>query len=323
MKGPRATPKNMNDKIVIITGSSAGLGKQSAFELLKNGATVIFACRDEKKTMSVINECKNLPNLTNNKTSPYERAVYMPLDLCSFASVQKFVVAYKKKFKTVDILMNNAGYLATKFELTRDGLESMIQTNHYSHVMLTLLLIDNFDKDEGRIVNLSSLAHTFANYETTLKNQFPKEKDQYEKDLNGGVINKTAIYGNSKLANIYFTQYLENMFSTNPKYKHLKAYSCHPGTVDTEFSRWAYEYMLFKFVYPIIRYFLKTEFDGAQTQLHLCYEDVSKLESGSYYVDCKLTQTSKASHNKELRDFLMDETLSVLKEYWKNNSTDS
>ena len=213
--------------------------------------------------------------------------------------------------------MNNAEYLATKFELTKDGLESMIQTNHYSHVMLTLLLINNFDKVEGRIINLSSLAHTFANYENTLKNQFPKEKDQYEKDLNGSVINKTVIYSNSKLANIYFTQYLENMLSTNPKYKHLKAYSCHPVTVDTEFSRWANDYTSYEFIYQNMRYFLKTEFDGAQTQLYLCNEDVSKIQLGSYYVDCKLTETSKASHNKELRHFLIDETMSILKKYCK------
>ena len=321
IKGPKANPTNMSGKVVIITGSSSGLGKQSAFELLKNGATVIFACRDMKKTLSVIEECKKLTNNVSCNTDPYNRAVYMQLELSNFASVLSFSNAFKKKFDKLDILMNNAGYIATNFELSEDGLEKMIQTNHYSHVMLTLLLIDKLIEN-GRIINISSITHLISNYSTTLIKQFPKGQAQYQKEINGSFYSPFVSYGNTKLANIYFSQYLENYFSNSQKFKNIKIFACHPGIVSTEFLRFLGNGLLYKVLSFFYKFISKTEYDGAQTQLHLCYEDLSKLISGGYYGDCSLKTLSNSSKNKILRDFLMSETIKEIKEFLEKNSYD-
>ena len=323
IRGPIAFPKCMNGKFVIVTGSSSGIGKQTAFELLKNGATVIFACRDEKKTLSVIEQCRKIPNDTNNSVEPFERAVFMKLDLCSFSSVKSFVEDYKKKFVTVDILINNAGYIANKFEISEDGLEKMIQTNHYSHVMLTLLLIDYFNRFEARIINVSALGHKFSDFHNTLKSNFPKDKDQYKNELNSSFKNKFIVYCNTKLANIYFSQYLVNYLMISNRFKNIKVFSCHPGIAETEIMRFLSNKWYVKILLPIFRFFLKSDLDGAQTQLNLCYEDINKLNSGGYYSDCKLSSSSKYSKNKELQDFLMSETNSVIREFLETTFSNS
>src|SRR4051812_14031934 len=83
--GPKTSlTKDMTDKIIIVTGSSAGIGKELANELLKNGAKVIYACRDERRTLAVINKLEN-PKMREN-------AYFIKLDLANFESIINFVI---------------------------------------------------------------------------------------------------------------------------------------------------------------------------------------------------------------------------------------
>ena len=102
-----------------------------------------------------------------------------------------FVSIFKKKFDHLDVLVNNAGYIATDFVLTEDGLEASIQTNHYSHVLLSMLLLDYFNKTDGRIINVSSIGHLFSNYDTTLKTSFSKETGDQYKSIISSVFSKS------------------------------------------------------------------------------------------------------------------------------------
>lgn len=311
IKGPKAKRTNMKNKVVVITGSSDGIGKEQAFQLLEDGAIVIFACRSESKTKKAFEEIKSL----KNSEDCLKRAHFIQLDLKSFKSVNYFINQFKSKFNKIDILVNNAGIAASSFEITEDGLESMIQTNHYSHVKLTLGLLDLFDKTEGRIINVSSLAHNFSNYDTTIKKNFGKDKDQYKDYF---FIPKNNIpYGNSKIANIYFTQYLVELFESNEKYANLYSYSLHPGAVDTNFlnnyvSKSLFWRILVNVFYPFVYFFFKASNDGAQTQLHLCYSAVKDLKQGGYYSDCQLGKLSETTKNKEIKDYLMNETLKIV-----------
>jgi retinol dehydrogenase-12 len=329
-KGPKANQKSMKNKIVIITGASAGIGKENAYELLKQGATVIFACRDENKTMGVINDLKNINNnepysipsmssiTTGEKISqPIERAHFIKCNLSSFKSVKNFVEEFKKKFDRVDILINNAGFLATKFKKTEDGLEDMIQTNHYSHVLLTYLLKDYY-KEELRVINVSSLAHAWSNYGKPEKlKEF--SNGQYEKEINNPKKIHVA-YGNTKLANILFSKFLAEMSLTDPRFRNVRSYSCHPGCVDTEFLKWFYEKNLFFSIlycigYVFIKFVFKNSNDGAQTQLYLCFEDLSKLVNGGYYKDCFLSPTTDNAKDKEIEKYIMEETMIAILKY--------
>ena len=312
IEGNKANKKSMKNKVIIVTGASDGIGKAQALQLLEDGANVIFACRNESKTRKVMQKIKYL----RNSDDCYKRAHFIKLDLTSFKSVDSFINEFKRKFDSLDILVNNAAIAASIFELTEDGLESTIQTNHYSHVKLTLGLLDMFNKTEGRIINVSSLGHKFSNYDTSIKESFRKDQDQYRNYFK--YIPQNLIpYGNSKLANIYFTEYLVDLFNSDDKYKHLFSYSVHPGAVDTNFNHSFKKYsilwtiLLFIF-YPLIFMFFKTPIDGAQTQLFLCYSNTNELKQGGYYEDCKLGRLFENAKIKEIKDYLMEETLKLV-----------
>jgi len=308
--------KDVKGKTIIVTGSNSGLGKETALDLLKNGATVIFACRNEKTTKEVIDSISD--------KEQRERAIFMKLDLCSIESTYNFATEFKKRFTTLDILVCNAGLMADTFVLTQDGIETSLESNHIAHKALTFLLLDTFDKKEGRIINLSSIGHRRSNYSVDeLKRlegnlEFKGEGDNYS--LNKGLTQ----YGNSKLASIYFSQYLAEIFEK--KYKHLKAVSLHPGAVNTEFSRFVGNFnfifkILFYTFYPVYWFIFKDQNAGAQTSLALCYMDFDKLINGAYYVDLVPTETYPIGKDKEVRDEFMKYSWMLLDKITKDKFT--
>ncbi len=292
--------KDLKGKIVIVTGSSAGIGKSTAFDLLYKGATVIFACRDEKKTNRILSELE--PEYLKN-------AHFIKLDLCNFDSINNFAQEFRKKFKKIDILINNAGTLEPSFLLSDNGVEKTFQTNHLGHMVLTFLLLDLIDKDEGRIIHVASLMHDYSLY--TLKNLQEQQQNPFfnaDKD-NFTLVKGYLVYSNTKLAIIYFCQYLtEEILNTT----NIKTMTLHPGVVNTEITRFLVEYpfwlkypLYFGF-YTIFQIFSKTCEIGAQTTLYLCYEEHNKLENGSYYVSCARRNLSSFAKDENLRKELIN-----------------
>jgi len=306
--------KDVNKKIIIVTGSSAGIGKETAFDLLDNGATVIFACRDEKKTIAVINEIRNL--------EVRERAIFMKLDLCNIESVNDFAKEFKSYYNKLDILVNNAGGLADTFYLTQDNIELSLQSNHIGHMALTFLLLDIMSK-EGRVINVSSIGHRRSSYNIDeLKRleanlEFKGEGDNYtfQKGL--------TQYGNTKLANIFFSQNLAEIFEK--KYKHLKTASLHPGAVNTEFGRFVVNFpswlkIIFYTLYPIYWFCFRDSVAGAQTTLSLCYIEFEKIENGQYYANNVRTDTYPNAKNTEVRDEFIKYSWMLIDNITKNKN---
>jgi NAD(P)-dependent dehydrogenase (short-subunit alcohol dehydrogenase family) len=290
----------MDGKTIIITGATAGIGKESALQFLEDGAEVIFATRDQNKTNNILN------NLIEEQRL---RAHWIHLDLCSFRSVQNFVAEFKDKFEKIDILINNAGYLPTEYELTEDKVEICFQVNHLSHMYLSYLLLDNFYSNEGRIINVSSMIHSASDYTEVSINQLCEDKDftNFKKYYNG-FIGKNILYANTKIANVYFTSFLAELCEA--KYPHIKSFSLHPGGVDSDFFR---GFMLgyksritIKLLRPVMWFFLKSSKAGAQTQLDLCYRDIKELDNGGYFKNCQLSSTVKLAKDKKIRNALID-----------------
>jgi len=153
--GPKTTltPKNFEEKIILVTGSNTGIGKITAIELLKKGAFVIFAARNEEKTMQIIN---NLPE--NLK----EKAFFMQLDLSNFSSIKNFVEIFKSKFNKLDIIINNAGGVFDILNFS-ENIEHTIITNTIGPICLTGLLIEYLKLSKnGKIINVASTAHKFG-----------------------------------------------------------------------------------------------------------------------------------------------------------------
>jgi NAD(P)-dependent dehydrogenase (short-subunit alcohol dehydrogenase family) len=113
-------------------------------------------------------------------------------------SVRKF--AANQSTKPIDVLLNNAGIMAVPFEITKDGFESQMGTNHLGHFLLTELLLDAISKGTNpRIVNVSSSAHRLGKLKTGDKSEINVSKESYS---------PWTVYGNSKLANLLFTNEL-------------------------------------------------------------------------------------------------------------------
>ena len=330
--GPSAKVKDMTGKVVIVTGSSASIGKETAFDLIKQGAIVIFACRNESKTLSVINKLD----------SKYrDQAIYMNLNLNSFKSVRKFVEEFKKKFNKLDILINNAGTLFEDFIITEDGFEATLQTNTLSPILLTDLLYDTLVFSQGKCINVASDGHKHANYDTKrfdfnyfLKKEIKKEAENYDTTVNNRLnqnentpndISKIHNRGDyswsyatsfqqycfSKLGNVYFTQFLDD-FAFQNKDK-IFTYSVHPGFIingrmNSLDSNSCFVKFLLILLYPILYILSKSQNKGAQTTLHCCYAEDKDLISGGYYKDCKigsLGKVAKADKKEQRKEYIL------------------
>jgi NAD(P)-dependent dehydrogenase (short-subunit alcohol dehydrogenase family) len=208
--------KDLNNKIIIVTGANSGLGFEATKIFASKGATIIMACRSIERA----NEARDLI-LKEIKNA---NLVAMDLDLGSLKSIKAFVLDFKKKYNQLDILLNNAGVMTIPYGKTEDGFEIQNGVNHLGHFALTAQLFDIIKKTENsRIVNVSSLAHrqgkiNFDNY-------------LFEK----GGYKKMKSYANSKLSNLLFTYELDRKIKE--KGYDIKVLAAHPGVSSTNLGR--------------------------------------------------------------------------------------
>ena len=213
---------DLTGKIVVITGANTGLGFISAREMAKlNAKHIILACRSEQRGTDAVNKIK--------KDCKVDNIEFMQLDLNDLSSVQTFAANFNAKFDKIDILLNNAGIMALPTrETTAQGFEKQFGVNHVGHFLLTKLLLNKVKASpEGRIVNLSSLAHE------TGKMNF--DDIQHEKEYV-----PWPVYSQSKLSNILFTRGLDDQLNREGA-THVKTVACHPGVVRTELGRYMFE----------------------------------------------------------------------------------
>ena len=301
---------DMTNKLIIITGSSSGLGKESAIDLLNHNAKIIFACRSEERTMKVINALPG--NLRKN-------AIFMKLDVSSFKSIINFVHKIKQNYNTIDILMNNAGSFPLDFVWTEDGYDSYFVSLYLGPFLLSALLVNHMNKDgDSKIINLSSALHLLPKIE---KGDIKKYKNKDYMKSFYKTITDTSLYNNTKLFIIYMTQYFAKLCE-----KHnlpIKNVSLHPGLVKSDFFEKITRSNLLGSILRNILYFLsnlvcKTPVEGAQTQLHLSYAKNEELINGGYYTDCKISRTGKKAGDIEIRNEVINWTINELKKKFKD-----
>ncbi|MEA4847405.1 MAG: SDR family NAD(P)-dependent oxidoreductase [Clostridiaceae bacterium] len=143
----------MEKKIVLVTGATSGLGKETARVLAKQGHTIIIHGRNKDKTQAVIRKLK--------KDTGNSQIDILLADLESFADIKRMADEFKKKYNHLDVLINNAGnqYGGTR-ELTSEGHERTLTINTFAPFLLTHLLLDPLNKSgEGRVVTVSSASH--------------------------------------------------------------------------------------------------------------------------------------------------------------------
>ncbi len=305
--GQCKTKHSLEGKVIIVTGASAGIGKESSLDLARHGAQVILACRNEAKT----NEA--MKSLSDEEKKLVK---FIHCDLCDFNSIIEFANKVRKEYNKIDILMNNAGLYTQNYVVTKDNMESLLQGNFVGHVLLTFLLFDLLDKNEARIINLSSLVHPAADYKDDINIKEMYDLKKNETKYYSNPVEKGILYSNTKLLMIYFSKFLRIICSE--KYNYIKSAAVNPGPVHTEFLRFKDNNLFLGILYiiinPILRLVLKTAVDGAQTQLNLCYIPFNEFISGGYYSDCKLTKVANIANDMEKCMKIMKLTINEIKQ---------
>ena len=195
----------------LITGATSGIGLESARELIRAGAQVTIAARDLKKADQVVKELSS------------QRATVLELDLSDLTSVRRAAREVKQE---IDVLILNAGVMATPYRKTADHFELQMGVNHLGHFALAGLLSDRI---KSRVVSVSSAAHRFGN--------FGQGSQDAIRDICLGRIKYQpwSAYGASKLANLLFTFELERI-ARKANYS-FSAFAAHPGYANTNLQR--------------------------------------------------------------------------------------
>ena len=300
--------KDLTGKYIIVTGSSDGIGLETAKDLLNSNAKVIFACRNKNKTEEIIN---NFPETLK------KNAFFVQLNLESFNSIKNFADEIKSNYPKIDILINNAGVSVWgNVNKTEDGFFSAYQVNYLGNALLTTLLLDHFNEKESKIINVSSMAYKRSklNYgDSKYLNNYDL-MFKYFSDMN----NKQPFYSDTKLLLNYFTQYLANLF--DEKYPYLKIFCLHPGVIFTKIFRFKNLLLQILFILifrNILYFFTKDVVHGAQTTLFLSYSDNKDLVNGGYYNNLKIEKYTPLAQNEKIRNEMVNETLNILKSKYK------
>jgi len=245
---------DQKERVAIVTGSSSGIGYETAHVLASKNATVIIAVRNLEKGNAAADKIRSEHKNADVKV--------MELDLANLESVRNFGSVFKGNYIRLDLLINNAGVMMPPYSKTADGFELQFGTNHFGHFTLTGLLIDLILKTENsRIVNVSSAAHKSGKIDFSDLNW---EKRKYK---------KMQSYGDSKIANLYFSYELQRRL--NRAGSNTIAVASHPGWTATELQRHV------GFVNFLNRFFAQDIEMGALPTLYAA--TALDVKSGDYY----------------------------------------
>jgi NAD(P)-dependent dehydrogenase (short-subunit alcohol dehydrogenase family) len=200
---------DQSGRVAVVTGANSGIGLVAARELARAGATVKLACRDTAKGETAASECR--------EGSADAEVEVLALDLSDLSSVRGF--ASDLAAERIDLLVNNAGVMATPRRETADGFELQLGTNHLGHFALTGLLLDKLRASpDARVVTVSSPAHRTG--------RISFDNLQGERRYM-----RWSAYGQSKLANLLFA------FELNRRAEAaglaLRSMAAHPGYAAT------------------------------------------------------------------------------------------
>ena len=261
---------DIQNKICLITGATSGIGRQTALELAGKGARVMITYRNEKKAA----DTEKYIRLKSGKAI---ESLYC--DLSSFRSIRNFVSEFTSKYKTPDVLINNAGIWEPKRTLSADGIELNFAVNHLGPFLLTNLLLENMsDKIPSRVINVTSAA--YKNYDLDLDD--PELKNNF---------NGFKAYSLTKLANILFTLHLAEKL----QHRNTTVNCVHPGVVATNIFNNAgivLAGVAKMFMLPVTR--------GAETSVYLATSDEVSHITGQYFTRKKTETLTPAACNKEL-----------------------
>ena len=277
----------MKGKNVLITGGNDGIGYGMALALAHLGASVFILGRDEKKLTSAV---AKLITETGNTSIDYFIA-----DLSVQQSIRATSEIIQQKLEHLDVLINNAGGMFSRFELTEDGLEKTIATNHIGYFLLTGLLLPLMKKSpQARIINVTSRTYAAGTIDML---SFKEERDYHI----------LKAYTQSKLANILFTLGLAERLSGSG----ITVNCLHPGMIRSSLGKKSYLGKLHSYGWRLMARVTGRSLEaGSRAGVYLATSSEVNQISGKYFTAFRFHNSfnipSKKTREVPLRSNAMD-----------------
>ncbi len=274
-------------KTILITGANTGIGLATAETLIKDGHHVILACRNPEKAKVAQ---QHLQSFGTGQVDTVQ------LDLNSLEQINQTANEIIAKYEKIDVLVNNAGMMTPNLEATVDGYEKQFGVNYLGPFLWTMKLLPLVKKaEQGRIIHLASMMHVLGSIKPA-----SFKADQI------GKYNGVLSYGNSKLANLLFS----NALAQQLKGTQVTSNALHPGGVDSEIYR-----ELPKWQYAVIKLGLIPPSKPAALIKKMAFDPKWAKRNGDYASLQTPAFKSAKAKNKLLAQQLYDQSIELIKDY--------
>ncbi|XP_059644236.1 short-chain dehydrogenase TIC 32 B, chloroplastic [Cornus florida] len=281
----------------IVTGATSGIGAETARVLAKRGVRIVIPARDLKKAAQVKEAIQ--------KESPQAQILLLEIDLSSFASIKRFCSDFLSLGLPLNILINNAGKFSQKMEFSEEKIEMTFATNYLGPFLLTEMLLEKMVETaaktgiEGRIINVSSVIHSWVKRDGFCFNQM----------LNPKNYNGTHAYAQSKLANILHVKELARQLKARNARVIINA--VHPGVVKTGIIR-DHKGLITDSLFFIASKLLKSTSQGASTTCYVGLSPEIEGMSGKYFADCNESHCSALANDESEAQKLWRQTRALV-----------
>lgn len=292
MRFPYVTIPNLGeiflkDKVCIITGSNSGIGKETALALAGMGATVIMVVRNRERGDKARSEI--VEESGNNSVD------LMICDLSSMESIRSFAAEFKNKYNRLDVLLNNAGAVINKRQVTDDGFEQTFAVNYLAPFLLTHELLPVLKESApSRVINLSSGLHKTAKLNL----------DDLQSELS---FKSRRVYGSAKLMVVMHTYEIARRLKDTGVAVNVVL----PGFVATNLGQNTGSLMS-RVMFGMMKPFQLSPKEGAMTSVHVASSPEIEGVTGRCFEKKEVIETSEISNDTDLQKQLWDATISLL-----------
>lgn len=287
----------MAKQIILITGATDGIGKETARTLAGQGHTVIIHGRNEQKAAKVRDEI--IAETGNTAVD------ILIADLLSLAAVKQAATTFRQKYPRLDILINNAGAFFGKVrETTAEGFEKTITLNLLAPILLTELLLSSLiQSPAARIINLSSAMHKRGGKPDFSDMQL---QNSYKPD---------RAYGLSKLYLIWMTRHLSAQLQAKG-IKHITVNATHPGAVATNFGQDADKGFFINLIFKVALRFMDKVADGARSSIYLATSPDVAHTTGQFFDNkTKVEKPDDRYYSRENEQLVWNYCMQILQPY--------
>lgn len=291
---PKRDVPVLKDKVILVTGGNGALGKESIYQLaLSSPARIYLTARTRAKGEAAIRDILERLRGTSGTVQP--DIAYLELDLSDLQSVHDAAKIVLSQESRLDVLMLNAGIMATPSSMSKSGHEMQLCTNHIGHFLLTRLLLPllqhtalHYEDSDVRVVTVSSVAHHMA------PSNFLDMIEEHDQLSSAG---PHTLYGISKAANVVFAAELARRYDSEK----ITSVSVHPGMIHTDlFVSSSKSNFVLRFVVPVLAHlFFDDVKHGALNQIW-CAVGAKKdeLVNGAYYTPVGRIMLSPLAHDE-------------------------